>query len=310
MEWYPNPSSPELVADHEAGPGHANEPESRTELDHVFKQPAPSPDFAQGQSNHSDPSPAPFSPPLTLMRPMQVQPAPSAVLPSLPTPAAPLAPAPQQADNDANLTHVMSALWRNYWDQMIEQFGPDIPEPMRTQVLNSLAKGRYEWSSNKVYREAAGIDKSKDGDLKRLRAWMYSRRETTDATWRDTLRNKPDGHRKVPWIKREKLVAVSVIFKAARADKNGRKSKVHEKSRWIHDCKLDFLLPGQDQVVPDPYWAGFLEEYAKDPKQEYIYDNVVGNKQSPTREEDMEIEPDVPGQDQEVQGTGEAQGQH
>lgn len=34
----------------------------------------------------------------------------------------------------------------------------------------------------------------------------------------------------------------------------------------------------QDQVIADPYWAGFLAEYAKDPNQTHLYDNFVNTR--------------------------------
>lgn len=57
----------------------------------------------------------------------------------------------------------------------------------------------------------------------------------------------------------------------------------------------------QDQVVEDPYWAGFPEEYAKDHNQTRIYDNVMKMRfeRSSTLQK-IKIEPDLPSSCQDM----------
>lgn len=216
-------------------------------------------------------------------------------------PPAPAPPAPQQANNNANLAQSLQGLWRSHWDQVVGLFAQRVPASLRAQVVNELSAKRYEWSANKFYREAFGIDKLKEADLQELKDWMYDGRVTTDATWRDTLRSKPDGARTVPWVKRERVIALSVFFAAMRADQNRRIGRVHNKSGIIQECKLDFLLSAQDQVVEDPYWAGFLAEYTNDPEQKHIYDSLMQTKKSPSLTK-IKMEEDIPSAGQEAQG--------
>lgn len=214
---------------------------------------------------------------------------------------APAPHAPQQANNNANLGQSLQTIWRNHWDQIVGLFPQKVPASLRTQVVDELSAKRYEWSGNKLYRDVFGIDKLKHADLQELKKWMYGGRATTDATWRDTLRSKPDGERTVPWVTRERLIALSVFFAAMRADQNGRMGRVQTKFAIIRECKLEFMLSSQDQVDEDPYWASFPEEYAKDPEQKQIYDNVMLIKKSPSLDE-IKIEPGLLSSGQETQG--------
>ncbi|KAG8159713.1 hypothetical protein KVR01_010350 [Diaporthe batatas] len=188
---------------------------------------------------------------------------------------APAPQAPQQGDNNARISQALQAIWRNHWGNIIDLFAPNLAASLRDQVLNELTAKRYEWSGNQFYRGVIGIDKIKEADLRKLKQWMYGDQDTTDATWRDTLLGKPEEERK--------------------ADHNGRTGRVQSKSSFIDQCKLNFLLSPEVEVDEDPYWAGFLEEVAKDPDQTNLYDTVV--EQMRIKEEDAMMEEDLEGED-------------
>ncbi|KAG8157163.1 hypothetical protein KVR01_012871 [Diaporthe batatas] len=94
---------------------------------------------------------------------------------------------------------------------------------------------------------------AKEADLKKLKHWMYGESDTTDPTWRDSLLGKPEEERKVPWVTREKLVALNIFFAAMKADHNGRTGKVQSKVSIIRECKRH-----RDEMhVKDPRRAFF-----------------------------------------------------
>jgi hypothetical protein len=103
---------------------------------------------------------------------------------------------------------------------------------------------------------------------------MYGTGNKTLPTWKDTLRTK-NGATKVPWTKRERLIALNVIFAGMIGDKTSSRAKSQPKLDIIERCKLSWLISNQDNLVPNSYWVGFLEELKRDPNQEQLYDKVM-----------------------------------
>jgi hypothetical protein len=155
---------------------------------------------------------------------------------------------------------------------------------MHPRVLDELSSHRFQWASNRLYRKVLGIDSNGPGvaDLKKLGEWMYGTEDSTLATWRETLSTKDGAAKKVPWVKRERLIALYVIFAGIVQDDKSRMVKLQPRFDMVEKCKLTYLISDQDHVVPNTYWEGFAEELEQDPDQEHLYHKVVQAKHSTT----------------------------
>jgi len=199
----------------------------------------------------------------------------------------------------------LQRIWRTYWAQVMIVLGQHVPPSMHPRVLDELSSHRYQWASDKIYRKVLGIDKNRAGfaDLKKLGEWMYGTEDSTLATWRETLSTKDGAAKKVPWVKRERLIALYVVFAGFVQDRKSRMAKLRPRFDMVEKCKLTYLISHQDHVVPNTYWEGFAEELEKDPDQEHLYDKVVQAKHS-TTPASMNNWPSFPIPEQEPENRG------
>lgn len=183
-----------------------------------------------------------------------------------------------------------SEIRRPFWAQILISFGERVPASMNQQVLDELCASHPciidPWTGHALYRELLGSSQSRMKPISVLQSWMYGAGATTHATWRDTLRTKVGQDKKVPWVKRAKIIALYVILACAEAGWREKASaskaaqNVRAKREILAACKLNYLLSDQGHVITDEYWDGFAEELEDDPEQEHLYDKVMQANQS------------------------------
>ncbi|KAI7784339.1 hypothetical protein LA080_010122 [Diaporthe eres] len=200
----------------------------------------------------------------------------------------------EQGKKDVDFKQWHTGIRRPFWAHIMSSFGKGVSSSIYDRVLDKLCAShpcrRDPWTSHDLYRDLLG--KRRMTSLLALQDWMYGTGTTTDATWRDTLSMKTSYcYRKVPWVQREKIIALSVILACADASSKEMRLKqtttqtkqnIHSKFGILEKCRLTYLLSDQDHVVASEYWDGFAEELEKDPEQEHLYDKVVRAKQSTT----------------------------
>lgn len=203
----------------------------------------------------------------------------------------------EQGVNDGYFMQWFEDIRRPFWVQALVSFGSQVPATMYNQVLDELCVSHpciaFPWVGHTLYRRILGIPKCKEpmkkgiGNLRVLREWMYGEEETTHASWRDALSSKTGEDKKIPWVKREKIIAVSLILDCANAAYRKTKAvaafrNIQVKREMVEKCKLTYLLSNQDHAVPNEYWDGFVEELEKDPEQTNLYDKVMREEQPTT----------------------------
>lgn len=208
-----------------------------------------------------------------------------------------------------------SEIRRPFWAQILVSFGERVPASMSQQVLDELCASHPciidPWSGHALYRELLGSSQSRMKPISVLQSWMYGAGATTHATWRDTLRTKVGQDKKVPWVKRAKIIALYVILACAEAGWREKASaskaaqNVRSKREILAACKLNYLLSDQGHVITDEYWDGFAEELENDPEQEHLYDKVMQMNQSGPPENTASWPPSLPTHGQEPQVWGE-----
>ncbi|KAK7734012.1 hypothetical protein SLS53_008007 [Cytospora paraplurivora] len=169
-----------------------------------------------------------------------------------------------------------------YWSNIIRLCANDIPASMVDEVHKQLCASKFgikdPWSGHALFKRVwnpSRQDKNQGYNIIRLKAWMYGGEETTQQTWRETLRSKDEEKdRVVPWVPREVILAVWVIMKEGKAEDPSNPSMV-KKREELEACKLMYQISNQEWVQPDPYWEGFMEELALDPQQEHLYAKVM-----------------------------------
>lgn len=174
-----------------------------------------------------------------------------------------------------------------FWTQVRDSFGNNVPKyyDWQREVLAELCRSHpctNRWEAHSVCVALLSPDRG----LMKLEEWMYGTNATTHQTWRDTLSTKTPGFRKVPWVQREEILALSVILDWVEANSTGPDSTptrttttVRSKRSILDRCKLTYLISAQEHVLANDYWYGFVEELWQDPDQEYLYDKVVWAKQ-------------------------------
>lgn len=203
----------------------------------------------------------------------------------------------QKDEEDVDLKRWYHEIRKPFWAQIISSFGK-IPASLYERVLHELCASHpcrhNPWTGHGLYRSLLGKDgKHGTGCLTTLKEWMYGTGTTTLATWRDTLSTKTRSSScgRVPWVQREKLIALSVILDCADAASKdiktapaaGRmKRNIQSKFEILEQCKLTYLLSNQDRVVANGYWDGLAEELEEDPEQKHLYDKVMRARQSST----------------------------
>lgn len=196
----------------------------------------------------------------------------------------------EQGKDDKFVMQWHSEIRRPFWAQILIFFGERVPASMNQQVLNELCASHPcisdPWTGHALYRDLLGSSQSRMTPIFALQNWMYGAGATTHATWRDTLRTKVGQDKKVPWVKRAKIIALYVILACAEAGWREQASaskaakNVQSKRDTLAACKLNYLLSDQDHVITDEYWDGFAEELEDDPEQEHLYDKVMQMNQS------------------------------
>lgn len=206
---------------------------------------------------------------------------------------------------------------RPYWREVLSFFGNQVPVSMFDRVLNELCMSnpciKDPWSGHGLYRQLLVRHQGEPGKAQRLITWMYGTRITPLPSWRDTLSTKPAHDRKVPWIKREKIIALFVILtcsdeSAKEQMEAGKKSdtaayNVKLKRDILDKAKITYLISNQEHVIANEYWAGFAEELEEDSDQEHLYDQVMRAEQAAISA--SSTNPRLPTQTQEAQGLGE-----
>lgn len=205
----------------------------------------------------------------------------------------------EQAKKDLYFMDWYEEVRRPFWAQIMTSFGAHVPASLYDQVLDELCTSHpcivNPWVTHRVYKFTIGTAKRRPGgelgnkNLRDLKLWMYGARQTTDATWRDTLRTKAGDGKKVPWLEREKLLALSVLFNCGSAAPRKNVHNVEAADRnirlrmsMLEDCKLTYLLSDQDHPVANEYWDGFSEELERDPQQAQQWDKVMQEEQTAT----------------------------
>ncbi|KAG6368587.1 hypothetical protein INS49_002800 [Diaporthe citri] len=198
-----------------------------------------------------------------------------------------------EEDVDLDFMRWYNEIRRPFWAQIISSFGKDVPGSLYDRVLDELCVShpcRYDpWTGHSLYRFLLGKDGMRC--LMTLKDWMYGTGTTTLPTWRDTLSTKirSSSYAKVPWVQREKIIALSVILAGAdaasteiqkEASATRMKNNIQSKFEILEECQLTYLLSNQDHVVASKYWDGLAEELEEDPEQEHLYDKVMQVKQS------------------------------
>lgn len=159
-----------------------------------------------------------------------------------------------------------------YWDRQMNACKDKIPASMLNQVHKLLCRShpsiRDPWTGHTIYINEW------NKKLRALPKWMSDEKTPLLPTWRDTLRSKDaKKDQVVPCPSREILLALRVIMGRGQPDD----PKGHMASKWeeLKACKLEFQISQEEVVQPDPYWAGFEEELAMDPRQEHLYAKVM-----------------------------------
>lgn len=203
----------------------------------------------------------------------------------------------EQAKRDLYFMDWYEEVRRPFWAQIMTSFGAHVPASLYDRVLDELCTSHpcivNPWVTHRVYKFTVGTAKRRPGgelgkaNLRDLKLWMYGARATTDATWRDTLRTKDGDDTKVPWLERETLLALSVLFNCGSAAPRKNVHNVEAADRnirlrmsMVEDCKLTYLLSDQDHPVADEYWDGFAEEVERDPQQAQLWVKVVQEEQA------------------------------
>lgn len=203
----------------------------------------------------------------------------------------------EQAKRDLYFMDWYEDVRRPFWAQIMASFGAHVPASLHDRVLDELCTSHpcivNPWVTHRVYKFTVGTAKRRPGgelgkaNLRDLKQWMYGARETTDATWRDTLRTKAGDDKKVPWLERETLLALSVLFNCGRAAPRKNVHNVESAERnirlrmsMLEDCKLTYLLSNQEHPVASEYWDGFAEELERDPQQAQLWDKVMQEEQT------------------------------
>lgn len=213
-----------------------------------------------------------------------------------------------QGKSDADFVQWYSEIRRPYWAQMMVSSGKPIPGSLYNLVWDELCISHPcitdPWTAHIIYRSLL-VPSDFRKHLIRLKDWMYGSGTTTHATWRETLSTKTGSDRKVPWVKREKIIALSVILACAAASGNPCTARaIQSKFEILENCKLTYLLSNQDHVLANGYWDGFAEELDEDPEQEHLYDKVMQAKQSAPSTSSLTL-PSFPVDGQEASGLEE-----
>ncbi|KAJ0122369.1 hypothetical protein J7T55_002882 [Diaporthe amygdali] len=223
----------------------------------------------------------------------------------------------EQGKKDESVKTWYREISRPYWREVLSFFGNQVPAFMFDRVLNEFCMSnpciKDPWSGHGLYRQLLVRQQGEPGQVQRLITWMYGTRITPLPSWRDTLSTKPAHDRKVPWIKREKIIALFVILtcsdeSAKEQMEAGKKSEpaahnVKLKRDMLDKAKITYLISNQEHVVADEYWAGFAEELENDRDQNHLYDQVVREKQAAIS--GNSAKPRLQTQTQEAQGLGE-----
>lgn len=134
----------------------------------------------------------------------------------------------EQGKGDEFFMEWHSEIRRPYWAKILTLFGENVPASMYQQVLDELCASHPcvsdAWTGHALYRDMVGTSQSRKlrPRIYALENWMYGGGATTHTTWRDTLSTKVGPDTKVPWVKRAKVIALSVILAC---DQEGSKKK-------------------------------------------------------------------------------------
>lgn len=181
---------------------------------------------------------------------------------------------------------------RLFWRRVMEHNADLLPADdarLRRAVFALLCRSNVLiedlWTAHQVYKSMVlPVHWKPNGEpsLLRLKHWMTrpGGGDNDNATWRATLASKEtDYERLVPWVPRERLIALCILLRKGhpgeivRVGPNGEpvaharvrqsKTMARKKLALVAGCHLLYQCRDADAAPPpSPYWAGFREALA------------------------------------------------